>query len=546
MHAPSAAGHHLQMPPDPEETPCRDVEEYLSDESENDDVIDNDLELLRLLRSQNVSLEDLVPTQPTKSARVSSQADDIHSSKDTNISPVRWDSTGTGAEQQSRSGLTLTALQGPTNLSSNNTTATFVDTTPSQSRLQDILKDNTLQDSAQQNDTGINSMDLRTEDDAIDTPYITTEERASLTKMIRDQAAKALTINRKYQKAALQQLQEVEKAYARNKALGAQLQALNDRQEAVERAPLILSTTKARLGPPYFVDRDGKTPPDNEDTIRRKKRPLIVTGKMRRWTDQERESLKAGVISENKRILFNEFTKAGNEAGIRSLQTAADIQMMLNTQGLNWSRISQRFVDTRTASECLIQWAGNDHPGINKAEWSSDEFAKLEDLVKKHQGHNWVQIALDLRTDRTGAQCFRQYQTKKMTKQISKEPWTEEEDGVLKEAVEMLGERSWQQVSYCFDNRSPAQCMERWKKSLNPSIRRGRWLEEEDGALRAALKVYGEGRWTKVAQHVLGRTDIQCRERYLNVLSPNLKMGPWTAEETELLANLVKEHGDKN
>ncbi|KAI7828030.1 hypothetical protein BC939DRAFT_77822 [Gamsiella multidivaricata] len=411
--------------------------------------------------------------------------------------------------------------------------------------LQDILKDNTLQDSAQQNDTGINSMDLRTEDDAIDTPYITTEERASLTKMIRDQAAKALTINRKYQKAALQQLQEVEKAYARNKALGAQLQALNDRQEAVERAPLILSTTKARLGPPYFVDRDGKTPPDNEDTIRRKKRPLIVTGKMRRWTDQERESLKAGVISENKRILFNEFTKAGNEAGIRSLQTAADIQMMLNTQGLNWSRISQRFVDTRTASECLIQWAGNDHPGINKAEWSSDEFAKLEDLVKKHQGHNWVQIALDLRTDRTGAQCFRQYQTKKMTKQISKEPWTEEEDGVLKEAVEMLGERSWQQVSYCFDNRSPAQCMERWKKSLNPSIRRGRWLEEEDGALRAALKVYGEGRWTKVAQHVLGRTDIQCRERYLNVLSPNLKMGPWTAEETELLANLVKEHGDK-
>ncbi|KAF9897134.1 Myblike DNAbinding domain-containing protein, partial [Lobosporangium transversale] len=122
--------------------------------------------------------------------------------------------------------------------------------------------------------------------------------------------------------------------------------------------------------------------------------------------------------------------------------------------------------------------------------------------------------------------------------------WTKEEDALLMEVVQVLGEQSWEQVSYCFEDRTAVQCMHHWTKCLNPSIRRGRWQKDEDGALRAALAVYGENRWIKIQQHVPGRTDVQCRERYMNVLAPSIKSGAWTPEEVERLLDLVKIHGE--
>jgi len=50
------------------------------------------------------------------------------------------------------------------------------------------------------------------------------------------------------------------------------------------------------------------------------------------------------VISENKRILFETFSEAGDVDGIRALNSVSDAEMMVNTKGLDWNRISQRFV----------------------------------------------------------------------------------------------------------------------------------------------------------------------------------------------------------
>lgn len=77
-------------------------------------------------------------------------------------------------------------------------------------------------------------------------------------------------------------------------------------------------------------------------------------------------------------------------------------------------------VDTRTPKECLIQWTGVDHPGISKADWTTGELTKLEALAKQYQERNWIQIALDLGTNRTSAQCFKKYMSGKATKKMSK------------------------------------------------------------------------------------------------------------------------------
>lgn len=43
--------------------------------------------------------------------------------------------------------------------------------------------------------------------------------------------------------------------------------------------------------------------------------------------------------------------------------------------------------------------------------------------------------------------------------------------------------------------------------------------------------------------YVPGRTDIQCRERYANVLAPNIRFGSWSKEESDKLMHLVDLHG---
>ncbi|KAF8931920.1 Myblike DNAbinding domain-containing protein [Dissophora ornata] len=226
------------------------------------------------------------------------------------------------------------------------------------------------------------SADSRSEDESVLLPYIGPEENAQLTSEIREQSTKALSVNRMFQQLLKKQMEED------------QLQYLMDRQEATKRAPSIPPTAKAGLGPPHFVDEDLEMPPDNEDTIKREMRPINITGKVRKWTQREREQLKTGVVSENKRLLFDTFLAAKDMAGIQSLSKSSDIQMMHNTKELDWTRISQRF--------------------------SSEELTKLDELAKKYKERNWVQVALDLDTNRTAAQCFRKYNSK-AGKRVSKE-----------------------------------------------------------------------------------------------------------------------------
>jgi hypothetical protein len=62
-----------------------------------------------------------------------------------------------------------------------------------------------------------------------------------------------------------------------------------------------------------------------------------------------------------------------------------------------------------------------DHPGISKADWTAAELTKLDELAKQYHERNWIQIALDLGTNRTSAQCFKKYMSGKATKSQSKE-----------------------------------------------------------------------------------------------------------------------------
>ena len=124
--------------------------------------------------------------------------------------------------------------------------------------------------------------------------------------------------------------------------------------------------------------------------------------------------------------------------------------------------------------------------------------------------------------------------------------WNKDEDQILKRAILYYGPKNWQQISYCLDGRNNSQCFHRWMKGINPKIRRDKWSFEEDLTLGIALnKIYQKKKWSKIANHLLGRTDIQCRERWCNILDPSLEEVEWTDEEDIKLLNLYRKYGNK-
>ena len=124
--------------------------------------------------------------------------------------------------------------------------------------------------------------------------------------------------------------------------------------------------------------------------------------------------------------------------------------------------------------------------------------------------------------------------------------WSKEEDQILRRAILYYGPKNWQQISYCLDGRNNSQCFHRWMKGINPKIRRDKWSFEEDLTLGVALsKIYQKKKWSKIANHLLGRTDIQCRERWCNILDPSLEEVEWSNEEDIKLLNLYRKYGNK-
>ncbi|KAK9729345.1 hypothetical protein K7432_000387 [Basidiobolus ranarum] len=346
-----------------------------------------------------------------------------------------------------------------------------------------------------------------------------------------------LSLNLKYQEGLKKQLAQIEEAQKRNVKMQKELRELyliNGKQPKKPPTP----TTKQSFH--FFAETEGNMPLDNVDTILRRQQPLLVD-KFRRWTEKERQNLAKGVRQQNMKILGQKyFNQEKNK--LWEVAKKSDRELEMNLEGLDWNIISKYHVPTRKPNECAIQWSCHDHPLINKEEWSKQESHRLVEIVKEMGGRNWPEIAIRLGTNRTAVSCFKQYQSK-LNSAMIRNKWTEEEDNILKEAVHVYGERNWQQVAHCLDNRTGQQCLHRWSKTLNPAIRRGRWTSEEDEALRSAVEVYGPGNWVKIQQHVLGRTDVQCRERYMNVLCPNVEQGPWATEEDDRLRKLVSEIG---
>jgi len=129
-------------------------------------------------------------------------------------------------------------------------------------------------------------------------------------------------------------------------------------------------------------------------------------------------------------------------------------------------------------------------------------------------------------------------------KAINRGRWTKEEDEKLGKLVEIHGE-IWDFIASHYSDRADVQCQHRWNKVVNPKIVKGAWTKEEDEQVLDLVRKYGPKRWTLVAQHLQGRIDKQCRERWTNHLNPEIKKTSLTEEEETIIYNAHKQLGKK-
>ncbi|KAG6398923.1 hypothetical protein SASPL_140395 [Salvia splendens] len=77
-------------------------------------------------------------------------------------------------------------------------------------------------------------------------------------------------------------------------------------------------------------------------------------------------------------------------------------------------------------------------------------------------------------------------------------------------------------------------------------LRRGPWTLEEDNLLIQYVSSHGEGRWNSLAKFAgLKRTGKSCRLRWLNYLKPDIKRGNLTPHEQLLILELHSKWGNR-
>ncbi|XP_054800926.1 transcription factor MYB2-like [Prosopis cineraria] len=94
---------------------------------------------------------------------------------------------------------------------------------------------------------------------------------------------------------------------------------------------------------------------------------------------------------------------------------------------------------------------------------------------------------------------------------IRKGPWTVEEDTILVNYIAIHGEGRWNSVArFAGLKRTGKSCRLRWLNYLRPDVRRGNITLQEQIVILDLHSRWGN-RWSKIAQHLPGRTDNEIK-----------------------------------
>jgi hypothetical protein len=103
----------------------------------------------------------------------------------------------------------------------------------------------------------------------------------------------------------------------------------------------------------------------------------------------------------------------------------------------------------------------------------------------------------------------------------ARNPWTPREDAQLLELMTKYGQ-SWAMIASCLSGRTGKQVRDRFLNKLRPGVRCGDWSNAEDELVVRLMKQVGH-RWSFIATHLPGRTEVQVKNRFYSHIKKRIQ-----------------------
>lgn len=193
--------------------------------------------------------------------------------------------------------------------------------------------------------------------------------------------------------------------------------------------------------------------------------------------------------------------------------------------GKSWDNIAF-LIPGRTTRQCRERWYRALDPRLHTGKWLSDEDERLR-IGYALFGNNWRKASSIVGT-RSDLGCIHRWRRRQVAAvedlqlkapSIASEQWSKDEIEALDKIMSLVRgkaprfECSWVRLAKAMPtNRTPNQIQEQ----VNRTLRKGKWLPDEDERLRIAY-LQERSSWSRISAIVGTRCNTQCRTRWFIV-----------------------------
>ena len=337
------------------------------------------------------------------------------------------------------------------------------------------------------------------------------------------------------------------------------------------------TTTYVKCGAPFFKDALGTPAPLNDDykfrkNIQQEFFPFDLPQTSSRWRTKEKVALINGVKDQIVNHIKSQQSKKlceGTRKTRKRMQTLKFISHNPDLQQssmidlyetiqknypdftINWNIISfSNLQSNHSVSECMGMWFSYLRPDINREPFSDQENTIIANSLTDNDFNSWNEIA-DQLDRRSSLQAFVHFHASCARLYPSHIRWSEDEDAKLLKLIEKNSINNvinWSKIGQILPTRSKTQCYNRYQILVkNSSLKKGTFTRKENRIILDYVDKHGENALKKIPKILLpGRSLVQIRVHYNNVLKQKGTVHPWTHKEDEILFDFVSKKGTNN